>query len=102
MFPNAIKVRKADGPNETLIPWFNIVFLGALAWLIWTIYAFFRRLRQRHVDPVIDGIEETVSGAYDAAQREAGDAQAQAAGLWERWQRWRDTWRPKSKRRYRD
>ncbi|MDH3666460.1 MAG: DUF1523 family protein [Paracoccaceae bacterium] len=100
MFPNAISVRKAEGPDETLIPWFNIVFLSALAWLVWTIYAFFRRLRRRHVDPVIDGIEDTVTGAYDTAQREAGEAHVQAMGLWGRLRRWLDSWRPKDKRRY--
>ncbi len=102
MFPNAVDVRRADGPDERLIPWFNIVFLSALAWLVWTIYAFFRRLRRRHVDPVIDGIEETVSGAFESAEREAGEAHAQAMGLWGRLQRWLDTWRPKDKQRYRD
>ena len=101
MFPNAIGVRRADGPNETLIPWFNIVFFTALGGLIWTVLAFLRRLRQRHVDPVIDSIEDTVSDAVGAAQREAGEARDHASGLWERWQRWLDTWRPKNKRRYR-
>ena len=101
MFPNAISVRKAEGPDEILVPWFNIVFLGLLGGLIWAVYAYLRRLRRRHVDPVIDSIEDTVSDAVGAAQREAGEARDHAAGLWERWQRWLDTWRPKDKRRYR-
>ena len=101
MFPNAVGVRRAESVDETLIPWFNIVFFCALGGLIWTIYAFLRRLRRRHVDPVIDSIEDTFTDAVDAAQREAGEARGHATGLWERWQRWLDTWRPKGKRRYR-
>lgn len=37
-FPNALWMRPAAGPDETLIPWFNIVLLSALA-----ISAFFLR-----------------------------------------------------------
>src|SRR5438105_1638459 len=31
MFPNALEVRPAAGPDEFVIPWFNIVFLSGLA-----------------------------------------------------------------------
>jgi hypothetical protein len=31
MFPNAVAIRPAQGPDETLIPWFNIAFLTVLA-----------------------------------------------------------------------
>ncbi len=30
-FPNAVAVRPADAPDQTLIPWFNIVVLSVLA-----------------------------------------------------------------------
>jgi hypothetical protein len=30
-FPNAVSIRPAEGPDQTLIPWFNIVVLIALA-----------------------------------------------------------------------
>jgi hypothetical protein len=38
-FPNAVALRPAEGPTESLFPWFNIVFLTVLAvgaLLIWT------------------------------------------------------------------
>lgn len=101
MFPNAVDIRRADGPDETLIPWFNIVLLSSLAALIWMTLSFLRRLRERHVDPVIDGVEDAVSDFTEAADDHADAARDQAMGLWERWRRWLDTWRPKNKRRYR-
>jgi hypothetical protein len=30
-FPNALSLRPAEGPDQTLIPWFNIVVVSALA-----------------------------------------------------------------------
>jgi hypothetical protein len=101
MFPNAVGIRRATGPDETPIPWFNIVFLTALGALIWTILGFLRRLRRRHVDPVIDDLEDRFSSVFDSADAGADAARDHAAGLYERLQRWLDTWRPKDKRRYR-
>lgn len=101
MFPNAVGVRRAEGPGEALIPWFNIVFLGSLAALIFVTWRFLRRLRERHLDPVLDGIEDTISGAVGAADAGADAARGHATGLYERWQRWLDTWRQKHKRRFR-
>ena len=34
MFPNAVSVREAEGPDESLFPWFNIIFLTALVLLL--------------------------------------------------------------------
>jgi hypothetical protein len=33
-YPNALSIRPAEGPDETLIPWFNIVVLVLLAGLV--------------------------------------------------------------------
>ena len=30
MFPNATSIRRADGPEETLVPWFNLVLLALI------------------------------------------------------------------------
>lgn len=30
MYPNAVSMRPAEGPDETLIPWFNVILLVAL------------------------------------------------------------------------
>jgi hypothetical protein len=89
MFPNALSVRRATGPDELLIPWFNIVFIAALAGLVIAVLAFLRHLRARHIDPVVANIGEGLD-----------DASKAAGGLRSRWQRWLDTWKAKPKRRF--
>ncbi len=58
MFPNALSIRNAEGPDESLIPWFNIIFLTALVLGILMLRRVLIILRQRHVDPVVDAIDE--------------------------------------------
>ncbi len=58
MFPNAISIRAADGPNERLIPWFNIIFVLSLVIGFLTIYRIFAIMRRRHVDPVLARIDD--------------------------------------------
>lgn len=65
IFPNAVKIKKVDGPNARIIPWFNIVFLLFLFLLIFSIWRFFRRLKRKHVDPVTDKIGDAAEDAAD-------------------------------------
>jgi quinol-cytochrome oxidoreductase complex cytochrome b subunit len=60
MFPNALTIREADGPDEQLIPWFNIVFLIVMALLVLMVRRILITLRERHVDPVIDDIDREI------------------------------------------
>ena len=100
MFPNAVDIEQVDGPDYTPIPWFNIVFLISMAALIWVVFSFLMRLRERHVDPIVDHIEEETAAYREAAESGAEEIKEQASGLYGRWQRWLDTWRPKDKKRY--
>ncbi len=58
MFPNALTIREAEGPDQTLIPWFNIVFLIVLALLALMVRRILITLRERHVDPMIEDIDQ--------------------------------------------
>ena len=101
MFPNAVELTPVESPDVWPIPWFNIAFfvsLAGLALIVWRIVA---HIRRRHIDPLIDGIETEVSEYADQASRSAESVERGVSGLYERWQRWLDTWRPKHKRRYR-
>ncbi len=102
MFPNVIGLKPVDGPDVTLIPWFNIIFLTLLGALILWIWRFFRRLKQRHVDPVLENVTETADDFMDGLGDTASAARQRATGAGTRLGRWIDTWRPKHKRRYRD
>ena len=84
IFPNAVSLKPVAGPDVTLIPWFNILFLLVLAALIWGITVRVIRFRKKRIDPVIEDIDE----AFDAA----GDT---ATGLWGRFTAWLGTWRGK-------
>jgi hypothetical protein len=99
MFPNAVSLRTAPGPDYSPVPWFNIVFLLFLALLFITIWWFVLKLRQRHVDPVLDDIQENIDEAMASAADATQDVRSGLNGLYDRWQRWLDTWRSKDKRR---
>jgi len=53
MYPNALSIRPATGPDERLTPWFNIVFLTMLVLTVLLVRRFMIILFRRHVDPVI-------------------------------------------------
>jgi len=47
MFPNAVDIDEAEAPDQTVIPWFNIVFLLALAVLLFLLIRAWRRFLER-------------------------------------------------------
>ncbi len=93
MFPNAVGMDPAPGPDHTPVPWFNIVLIGGLLLLGWWLWAFIKGVRERHVDPLISEVEHEVETV-------TADLGRSASGWYARWQRWLDTWRaPNRKRR---
>lgn len=58
MFPNALSMRPAEGPEESLFPWFNVMLLIVMVVVILFIRRMLIILRQRHVDPVVDHIDQ--------------------------------------------
>lgn len=66
IYPNAVDVRPATGPDEQIIPWFNIVFLTFMAALFWGLYVRWRRFREARIDPVLEDIEDGYDAASDA------------------------------------
>ena len=61
IFPNALRLTPADGPEMQLIPWFNIVFLTLLAILLITIWRLWRNFRSRRIAPLLLGIGEATN-----------------------------------------
>jgi hypothetical protein len=58
VFPNALSIRPADGPDQSLFPWFNVIFLIVLLLGVLVIRRILIILRQRHVDPMVDAIDD--------------------------------------------
>jgi hypothetical protein len=54
IFPNAVAIKPADGPDQTIIPWFNIVFLTVFAAFAWGIRVRWKRFRANRIDPMIE------------------------------------------------
>lgn len=53
LFPNVLSIRTASGPDETIIPWFNIIFLSACALILLWFYILWRRFRRRWIAPLL-------------------------------------------------
>ncbi|ARE41862.1 hypothetical protein RGUI_3721 [Rhodovulum sp. P5] len=68
IYPNAVEIRPVEGPDVTVIPWFNIAFLSVFAifglW-VWRVVA---RFREDRIEPMIDDMEDTFEAAGDRAQ----------------------------------
>jgi len=77
IYPNAVSITPVDGPDVTLIPWFNIVFLTLLLALVWGVTVRWRRFKARRITPAIDRMDMAVD------ERRAGVS------------RWLGTWRKK-------
>lgn len=82
IFPNATSIKKVSGPDVVLIPWFNIVFIGLLLLLWFSIWRAIRRWKAKRIDPTLDKMGDSIG---DAA-REVGDSveegSAKARGFW--------------------
>ena len=77
IYPNAVGIRAVDGPDVTVIPWFNIFFFVFLAFCWGMARAMWRQFRERTVDPTWDRVEEGVSERRGRVHR------------------WLDTWKSK-------
>jgi len=60
IYPNAVSIRAATGPDEQIIPWVKIVVLVLLAALFWAIRVRWICFRERRIAPVVDEWSEGV------------------------------------------
>ena len=84
IYPNAVAVKAVDGPDYSVINWFNILFLTMLAALFWAIYVRWRRFRRARIDPVLEDMEDSLYAAGDAISEKR-------SGM----RRWLDSWKKK-------
>jgi hypothetical protein len=69
MFPNALSLRQASGPDESLTPWFNILFITLLVLTVLIARRMLIILFMHHVDPVIDEIDREIDERSGAVRR---------------------------------
>mgnify|MGYP003513195732 CR=1 FL=1 len=91
IFPNAVGIRPVDGPDVTIIPWFNIFFFGFLLILAVLIRKMWLQFRERMIDPALADAGE----AWDSVEARADTARKEARGFFGRIGAWLGTWRAK-------
>lgn len=69
MFPNALSIRPATGPDEELFPWFNVVFIALLVLAVLIVRRIAIILFRTHVDPVVEQIEMEYDEQVGAVRR---------------------------------
>jgi Protein of unknown function (DUF1523) len=57
MYPNALSIWQASGPDEEVFPWFAVIFLTLLVIGLLVVRRMILILRRRHVDPVVADID---------------------------------------------
>ncbi|MGF1446525.1 MAG: DUF1523 family protein [Pikeienuella sp.] len=67
-FKNIVAIRETDMPDQRLIPWFNIVVISVLAIGFLLIRRYVIVLYGRHVDPLVDAIDQQWDDATDTVQ----------------------------------
>lgn len=77
IYPNAVAVREASGPDEQIIPWVNIVVLVLLLFIVIMIRRMWAQFWERTVEPAAANVEE----AWDGVENRAG-------GIWGRIKGW--------------
>lgn len=82
IFPNATSIKKVDGPDTLLLPWFNIVFIGLLLLLLLTIYVKFRAWKAKRIDPTLDKVGDTIGDAARDVSDNFEDGSQKARGFW--------------------
>lgn len=88
IFPNAVSIRTVEGPDVTIIPWFNIGFFIFVAFCFGMVRAMWRQFRERSVDPLLDSAGDHL----DVAQAEIAERRSGVRN-------WLNSWRAKDKRR---
>ena len=54
IYPNALSIRMASGPDEQIFPWLNILTLIVLSSIFWAIWVRWVRFRMRRIDPALE------------------------------------------------
>tara|TARA_R110002110_G_scaffold25867_9_gene95623 strand:- start:930 stop:1583 length:654 start_codon:yes stop_codon:yes gene_type:complete len=86
-FPNAIAITPVAGPDVSIFPWFNVIFLVVLAALLLLLWRMWAQFRERTIDPTLESISDTMN-----------EVDARADGLRGRLMAWLRTWKGKPRR----
>ncbi len=86
IYPNAVSIRRVEGPDVRLIPWLNGVILLTLLIVVLAIRRIWLQFRERTIDPLLGRGREKIDAVDAYADEKRG-----------RISRWLDSWRGKPK-----
>jgi len=84
IFPNVTSIKRVDGPNVFLIPWFNIVFIGLLLLIWFLLWRMVKRWKAKRIDPTLDAVGDTIG---DAARDVRDNVDAGSDEVRSRWRK---------------
>ena len=64
IYPNAVSLRPATGPEQRLFPWFNLILLLVLGGMFWAIYVRIRRFWQGRITPLLERLDARISRVF--------------------------------------
>ncbi|MGV6839769.1 MAG: DUF1523 family protein [Planktomarina sp.] len=66
IYPNALKISPAKGPDQRLIPWFNIGLLLFFFAVFWAIYVRVKRFWDNRIEPRLEQADARMDEARDS------------------------------------
>ena len=84
IFPNAVSVKRVEGPDATIIPWVSFIVLLFFAALAWGLWVRWKRFRAARIDPLVSDMGDS----WDAAGHNLNERRG-------RFSRWLDSWKQK-------
>lgn len=82
IFPNATSIKRVDGPNVLLIPWFNIVFIGLILLLWFWAWRSIRRWKAKRIDPTLDAVGDNIGDAAREVSENVNAGRSRIGATW--------------------
>ncbi len=92
IFPNVIGIERVSGPDAFLIPWFDILFFLVLGILAYLVFRVVRAFKRKHVDPIVNEIDEFVDDVGENVEQARDEAQRRATEATGGFRRWKKRW----------
>jgi len=77
-------MKRVDGPDVRLIPWFNIVFIALLLLLWGGGWWKIRSWKAKRIDPTLNKVGDTLGDAARDVGQIAGEGGEKARGFWKK------------------
>ncbi len=84
IFPNATSMKRVDGPDVYIFPFFNVVFIGLLLLIWFLVWRKIRRWKAKRIDPTLDKVGDSIGDAAREVGETVGEGSEKARGFWKK------------------